>query len=99
MPVHMSALVRCDGGRDGIGRVSTSGTYFCLSFHVTCLSVSPSFYLLHAALLLCRLFDDDYLKYLGWMCSDRSPLVRREAVAAVYKLLSVRVLLWLCYMH
>ena len=33
-------------------------------------------------------FDDQYLKYFGWMCNDASPLVRAAAVqqlVAIYK--------------
>lgn len=34
-----------------------------------------------------RLFKDQYLKYIGWMCFDYSAAVRREAVRSVGKLL------------
>jgi cohesin complex subunit SA-1/2 len=36
-----------------------------------------------------RLFEDTYLKYLGWMCSDRSPAVRLEAASAISNLCEV----------
>ena len=37
-----------------------------------------------------RMLEDTYLKYLGWMCSDRSHLVRLEAISAISKLCEVR---------
>ena len=40
-----------------------------------------------------RLFKDDYLKYIGWMCFDYSNTVRKEAVRSVGKLLKVRLYL------
>ena len=36
-----------------------------------------------------RLYKDDYLKYIGWMCFDYSAAVRKEAVRSVGKLLKV----------
>lgn len=33
----------------------------------------------------------EYLKYLGWMCSDYSHKVRMEAVKALHRLLSVKI--------
>lgn len=33
-----------------------------------------------------RMFEDTYLKYLGWMCSDRAPNVRLEAIDAISNL-------------
>jgi len=35
-----------------------------------------------------RLYDDQYLKYIGWMCSDRSHYVRAESVVAINKLMT-----------
>lgn len=43
-----------------------------------------------------RLFEDTYLKYIGWMCSDRSPAVRLEAVTAISNLCEVRYRLLSC---
>jgi cohesin complex subunit SA-1/2 len=36
-----------------------------------------------------RLCEEKQLKYLGWMCSDRSIIVRFEAVNAISKLCDV----------
>jgi hypothetical protein len=33
-----------------------------------------------------RLLEDTYLKYLGWMCSDRAAAVRLEAISAISRL-------------
>lgn len=30
--------------------------------------------------------QDEYLKYIGWMCSDRSELVRKQAIRAIQKI-------------
>ena len=38
-----------------------------------------------------RMFEDTYLKYIGWMCSDRSAEVRLEAVKAVSHLCDVSI--------
>ena len=35
-------------------------------------------------------FRDEYLKYLGWMCSDRDTNVRREIVKSIDKLLEAK---------
>ena len=33
-------------------------------------------------------YKDEYLKYIGWMCSDHDSTVRREAVKSVLKVVS-----------
>ena len=35
---------------------------------------------------------DEYLKYIGWLCSERNHYVRKEAVIALSKIIQVSVL-------